>query len=920
MISGKTMMMLIGAAALTGLPSPLLARSVGVAAAVNTSATGTDAAGGVRTLTLGDNVIFNERIKTDASGLLQILLADGTSFTVGPNSDLTIDRFVYDPDSGKAEVAATMTRGVFRFIGAKTSKFAGGVKLNSPVGTIGIRGAVADITLPGGDEEGRVDMIFGDELTLTSQDGDSQRLYEPGYSIMVSGQNGQGRSMSVQKTPKGAGTVIQAALTGKPGTSGGSLNKPKDGDAAAMGPSNSEMNPDIANPPVPVARPAQSGEGDSVTQDANRDVATKNIQDEIDDEGPDPDPDPPPLPETLGLRVLTAGATYDTGGGVISDPGEVGLIGGSETTDQTAVLDVAKDGKGSGTVSQGTLVLPVYSQNSFSAHDISASDGYTFAGVPVSGKVYAGVDGFAAYLLAIGGDRTDPLVAIAGTPIKNMNVMRNGDVRIYSFTRDMLQDMEIPFTAANALPAGTDGASVSDFYVIEPNGEGSIKLMQTSLLIKGKGIDQVSEIGVNVGEFYQEDGVYKADFGRRGSVLGFSTEIARTFRGGVTTQAGANGGNQIFGSKGQNFVLSTDSTINDYYNDNSGEFSGGAPFNTLHVFNLEKEQTLADYLNESASTRLLADRSPLRGFAAGVEQGTRNDEEGSHYTFNSISRTPDDLYLEIDGDTNTLGGELTVGTVNTTLSVAFGKGVKGNAEGGNSAYVDDGNFAATNNRSYTRTNLRDLDENGNIVTEFRPIKSLNNATYFVSGDATSQEDALPGGKLCECAFLEWGWWGTQITASSNPDAEDGSVRSTVHLGTWVAGDITSNVELGTLAGTTGTYEGKALGTVLAETARGPATYIASGDMNMSFDFGVRNGSLQLKNFDGRNFDASVSSNPGRDATFSGSVIPDQNNSFGTFNGAFVNDGRSIAKGVAGDFSLGAGGSWSAVGIFGGARK
>ncbi|MDQ0322617.1 hypothetical protein QO002_004823 [Pararhizobium capsulatum DSM 1112] len=906
MISRTKMMMLIGAVALTGLPSPLLARSVGVASAVNTAATGTAPSGGVRTLTLGDNIIFNERIKTDSVGLLQILLADGTSFTVGPNSDLTIDRFVYDPDTGNAEVAATMTKGVFRFIGAKTSKFAGGVKLNSPVGTIGIRGAVADFTIPGDGGESRVDMIFGNELTLTAPNGATQRVYEPGYSIVVSGQGGHGGTMNVEKTPKGASTIIQAALTGKPGTSGGSPNKPKNDDAATMAPSNSAMNPNIANPPIPVARPAQA-EADAVTQDGSRDVATKNIDEEIDAE----EPPPQPLPETVSVRVLTADATYDTDGGVVSDPGEVGLIGGSETADQTVVLDVsATDGTGT----HGDLVLPVYAQTDFSEHVISAADGYTIAGVPLSGKVYGGADGFAAYLMAIDGDLTDPLIAIAGTPTKNMNVMRNSDVRTYSFTKDMLQNAAIPFALANALPISDSSASVSDFHVIEPGDAGSIKFLQTSLLISGKGADQVSEIGVNVGEFSDNNGVYTVDFGRRGSVKGSSTEIARTFRGGITTQAGGTGGNEIFGSNGQNFVLGTDSETNDYYNNSSGDFSGGKPFGTLHVFNLEQEQTLSDYLSETASTRLLADKSPLRGFAAGLEQGTRRDE--TQYTFNSIGRNPDDLYLEFDGSGNALGGELTVGTPGTTLSVAFGKGVKGNTEGGASTYIDDNNFAATNNRSRTRTNLRDIDTAGNVVTEFLPVKSTNNATYFVSGDATSQGSVLPGGKLCDCAFLEWGWWGTQINASSNPDATDPQLRSTVHLGTWVAGDITSNVELGTLAGTTGTYDGKAIGTVLANSS----SYIASGDMAMSYDFGARKGSMALSNFDGHNFNASVNGQSGRDATFSGAVSSSANDSFGTINGAFVNDGRKIAQGVAGDFSLGAGDSWSAVGIFGGSRR
>src|SRR5690349_21248434 len=91
---------------------------VGVAAAVNVDARGRPPGAAPRVITLGTNVVFNEEISTDSAGLVQILLLDGTTFTVGPNSQLTIDEFVYDPNTGDAKVVASLTKGVFRFVGA----------------------------------------------------------------------------------------------------------------------------------------------------------------------------------------------------------------------------------------------------------------------------------------------------------------------------------------------------------------------------------------------------------------------------------------------------------------------------------------------------------------------------------------------------------------------------------------------------------------------------------------------------------------------------------------------------------------------------------------------------------------------------------------------------------------------------------
>ena len=95
------------AIALLGLAAPALAETnVGVTAAVNQSAKGI-VGSTVRTISLGDRVVFNERIQTGGEGLVQVLLADGTTFMVGPNSDLVIDSFVYDPNAGTAQVTAS---------------------------------------------------------------------------------------------------------------------------------------------------------------------------------------------------------------------------------------------------------------------------------------------------------------------------------------------------------------------------------------------------------------------------------------------------------------------------------------------------------------------------------------------------------------------------------------------------------------------------------------------------------------------------------------------------------------------------------------------------------------------------------------------------------------------------------------------
>jgi len=118
------------------------AEKVGVAAAVNPDAFSSLSGTPNKQLNIGKSIFYNERINTTNSGLVQVLLVDGSTFTVGPNSNLVIDRFVYDPRKKTGELVATFSKGTMRFIGGKLSKNEGGVKVNTPSGALAIRGGM----------------------------------------------------------------------------------------------------------------------------------------------------------------------------------------------------------------------------------------------------------------------------------------------------------------------------------------------------------------------------------------------------------------------------------------------------------------------------------------------------------------------------------------------------------------------------------------------------------------------------------------------------------------------------------------------------------------------------------------------------------------------------------------------------------
>src|SRR6516165_10466519 len=168
-----------------GLKSPVEAQQrIGVNSAVNPSATGIWPGTPPRRLVLGQDIVFKERVTTGPEGQTQVLFVDQSALSVGPNADMVIDEFVYDPETGTGKLAANLARGVFRFVGGKLSKQENAVTMQTPSATIGIRGGVMLINLATG---GKLDVIFayGKGVTITGMNGVSQPITRPGFAVSV---------------------------------------------------------------------------------------------------------------------------------------------------------------------------------------------------------------------------------------------------------------------------------------------------------------------------------------------------------------------------------------------------------------------------------------------------------------------------------------------------------------------------------------------------------------------------------------------------------------------------------------------------------------------------------------------------------------------------------------------------------------
>jgi hypothetical protein len=181
------------------------AKGIGVASAIVNQVTGSYG-GTNRALSVGNAVFANERIRTSEASSAQFLLLDKTSLTVGPNAELALDRFVYDPSSrSTGSVIIKATQGAFRFVTGAMNPTR--YTITTPVASLGIRGTILDILLSGNPTDGytlTVILVEG-AANLRLASGQVLNLTTPGTAYVLSSKG------VVQGPVQWDGTIVSVA-------------------------------------------------------------------------------------------------------------------------------------------------------------------------------------------------------------------------------------------------------------------------------------------------------------------------------------------------------------------------------------------------------------------------------------------------------------------------------------------------------------------------------------------------------------------------------------------------------------------------------------------------------------------------------------------------------------------------------------
>jgi FecR-like protein len=151
---------------------------IGTAASTRPSAEAV-AGGNTQTLSAGSEIYANQTVRTGNRGMADLVFLDKTNLSVGPTSEVRLDKFVYDPTGSGGSVVIQATRGSFRWVTGSQVKHA--YQVSTPHGTLGVRGTTVELLVnkPGESCVAKLRLVEGKAEYKIAKTGKVARLEDP---------------------------------------------------------------------------------------------------------------------------------------------------------------------------------------------------------------------------------------------------------------------------------------------------------------------------------------------------------------------------------------------------------------------------------------------------------------------------------------------------------------------------------------------------------------------------------------------------------------------------------------------------------------------------------------------------------------------------------------------------------------------
>jgi hypothetical protein len=89
----------------------------------------------------GQVVYQADTLRTGADGRIGITLKDDTRVSLGPSSEVRLDRYAYTPANGQVGFVMNVVRGVIAYVSGHIAKLApDSIRLETPAAIVGVRG------------------------------------------------------------------------------------------------------------------------------------------------------------------------------------------------------------------------------------------------------------------------------------------------------------------------------------------------------------------------------------------------------------------------------------------------------------------------------------------------------------------------------------------------------------------------------------------------------------------------------------------------------------------------------------------------------------------------------------------------------------------------------------------------------------
>jgi len=900
--------------------------------------------------TLGDGKEIGVTAAPTEGGQAQMLFIDESAFTVGPNSEVVLDEFVFDPDTGTGRLALTATKGVFRFVGGKISKKSP-VTLKTPTAVIGIRGGIALVNVqPGGATQAT--FLFGDQMTVAAG-GVTQVATRPGFAITAPSAD-EAPTPPAPAPPAQLNAALNSLERSTPPADDG--DGPSGGDATQQGGSQGQGGNQQQADGQQQGDSQQQGEGQQQGAGeggtgqqvpTDQDVAETSIGAQGSQQAPRAFSSPIVL--ALARRAVTAGVS-DSGGPQPTDtvsqaqqnntlqenlqptdtvsqaqqnntlqenlqPSATNLSGRLKrsfsrlvgTADQTATSNIAFSG---GSLGSGVFSAPIGS-NTFKfpvagigTSGVGSSTATASPNGTFSGNVFLSANTQFLFLEGIEtANTTTRVVGFAGKP--SSSIPTTG-ASFYALQDDFGLNSTVPFlrqpdVAGITVPEAEGAADAAIYWDISGSSTAQRSFGFRTISITGQGTSQKSVISLGGGRVL-------LDSQNRPFISGGAIAMARQSVSGLPTitdsdlsTADDGLGNDFFGPSGSHFVLeSAQVNLSDTTLTNTGakRFNPGGATQTTSFFPtvvaLPATSTLA-----TRSTRTMG------GYLGGAYQ---NEVSGSLLTttmFQGQNGNSFDALLKTNAAANKVQGTF-------KFTNAFGSGPAfqvnfgdkdsafgdGSTTGGDSIFIDDTFITAGDQDGGGSVTINSVAQNDSSIA----FVSVSSSTEFSSG-------FLPSGvSTCACKYLNWGFWGGKVANSSTSSSE------MIHLANYVVGEIAGFAAINALQGTA-TYSGHAIGTVFTSSQ----VYQAIGGLSATVNFDNTSAStFNISNFDGANYSGTglAITADGTRHKFSGSISGAGRT--GGYTGSFMSGGGDVAAEMGGQFKVD-GGGYSAVGVFAAAK-